>query len=560
MKLRALIPCAAAAVLLGAACTDSDKSLGQELVDYSRLFNTYTVEFNLEEIQMKASSDLSGFSDSRITIGAIRDDVFGLTTRESAFSLIPALDTLDMGTNPKAISFDLYFEADTVSCADDSQRSILQNLYVTELTEPLSLTDRNTTRSIPHGETLITDGLPVVNGSSPLSFYFTQEFAQKYVDVVSSLGPVLRDRVSENGVNKYDEYIKKLPGIHIRTDVPEGNGGRINLFNLSALSVASNQFYRNNNLALLRVNSTWNGVNKDSTFVFLAGEPEFLDEKESTDAGNRFYQYAFNRTTHTTVEQPASDMILVEGGGGLKPVILARELQEKTTDAILEKGGDPKKAIVVKGSIILPFEMPEDYLDMKYFPSVLSPTVRTLFKDSDGVESISFAGLTDASVSTEDQGDIDRSNMVYSPDITYHLQEVLRRTDLDTATDADIWLLTIHTEKVAEASGVDNSYYQQMMYAMYYNSLYGGGYGGYGGYGYGGYGYGGYGYGGYGGYGGYSNYYSYMMLAQMMAAQSQQQYSYNTELDKDRYYCGKLCGPQSKNPPKFRVTFALPKE
>jgi hypothetical protein len=204
--------------------------------------------------------------------------------------------------------------------------------------------------------------------------------------------------------------------------------------------------------------------------------------------------------------------------------------------------------------------MPEDYLDMKYFPSVLSPTVRTLFKDSDGVESISFAGLTDASVSTEDQGDIDRSNMVYSPDITYHLQEVLRRTDLDTATDADIWLLTIHTEKVAEASGVDNSYYQQMMYAMYYNSLYGGGYGGYGGYGYGGYGYGGYGYGGYGGYGGYSNYYSYMMLAQMMAAQSQQQYSYNTELDKDRYYCGKLCGPQSKNPPKFRVTFALPKE
>ncbi len=558
MKVRSLIPCAAAAVLLGAACTDSDKSLGQELVDYSRLFNTYTVEFNLEEIQLKSSSDLSGFSDSRITIGAIQDEVFGLTTRESAFTLIPALDTLDLGTNPAAISFSLYFEADTISCADDSQAHILQNLYVTELTEPLSLKDRNTTRYIPHSDALITDGLPVINGSNALAFFFTDAFAQKYVDVISSMGPVLRDRKNEDGVNKYDEYVKKLPGIHIRTDIPEGNGGRINLFKLSALSVSNNQFYRNNNLGLLTVNSTWNGETKDSTFVFLAGEPEFLDEKESVDSGQRFYQYAFNRTTHTTQEQAAADMVLVEGGGGLKPVILARELKEKTEKAILSKGGNPDKAIVVKGSIILPFEMPENYQEMKYFPSVLSPTVRTLFQDSEGVESISFAGLTDASVSSEDQGDIDRSNMVYSPDITYHLQEVLHRTDLDTASDADIWLLTIHTEKVAEASAVDNSYYQQMMYAMYYNSLYGGGYGGYGGYGYGGYG--GYGSYGYGGYGGYSNYYNYMMMAQMLAAQNQQKYSYNTELDKDRYYRGILCGPQSKTPPKFRVTFALPKE
>jgi len=544
-----------ALILAAVSCVKVDSSLGEDLVDKTLLFDTYTVSFNLDDIQLKPSSDLSGYSDSHVTIGAIRDEVFGLTTRESAFSLIPALDTMDLGTNPEALSFQLRFALDTISCADDRQASILQNIYVTELTEPLSLEERGTTRPIAHGDKLITEGLPVCNGTSDLSFFFTKEFAQKYVDVISRMGPVFKDRSKEDGTDLYDNFLKALPGIHLRTDLPEGDGGRINLYELSCLSVSNNYYYRNNNLAALKVRSTWNGERKDSTFLFVPGEPEFINEPESLENNQKFYQYAFNRATHTTVEHPAGEDILVEGGGGLKPVILARELKNKTLAAIAQKPGNQEKAVIVKATIVLPFEMPDNYEDMKYFPPVLSPTVRTTVKDDEGKESITFAGLTDASISTEDQGDIDRSNLVYSPDITYHLQELLRRDDLDTATDADIWLLTVHTEKVATANGslYDNEYYQQMLYASYYNALYGGGYGGYGGYGYGSYGYG-----GYGGYG-YSNYYNYMMLAQYMEASAQQGYTYNTELDKDRYYCGRLCGPASERKPVFRVTFALPK-
>ena len=552
----------AAAALLAASCVEVDNSLGEDLVDKTLLFDTYTVEFGLDQIQLKPSSELSGYSDNHVTIGAIRDDVFGLTTRESAFALIPALDTLDLGVNPEALEFRIYFAADTVSCADDSQAHILQNVYVTELTEPLDLDDRSTTRPIAHGEEIVSQGIPVCNGSSPLTFYFTKEFAQKYVDVISRMGPVFKERTEddeEEGIDKYDDYVAALPGIHLRTDIPEGNGGRINLFQLSALSVSNNYYYQNSNKAILKVRSTWKGVQKDSSFLFLPGEPAFFDESEYVNNNEKFYQYAFNRVSHSTQEHAATEDILVEGGGGLKPVILASELKEKTLAAIAGKPGNQDKAVIVKATIVLPFEMPENYLDMKYFPPVLSPTVRTVSTDDDGKETISFAGLTDASVSTEDQGDIDRSNLVYSPDITYHLQEILRRKDLESSTDSDIWLLTVHTEKVATANGTlyDNEYYRQMLYANYYNSLYGGGYGGYGGYGYGGYGYG---YGGYGGYGGYSNYYNYMMLAQYMAASEQQAYSYTTELDKDRYYCGRLCGPASERKPYFRVTFALPKK
>ena len=119
----------AALLLMAAGCIKVDNSLGKGLVDKSHLYDTYTVEFPLTEITMKKSSDLSGFSSSRVVIGAVRDDEFGLSTRESAFTLVPISDTVDLGTNPKAISFDLYFAGDTVSCADDREARISFPIY-----------------------------------------------------------------------------------------------------------------------------------------------------------------------------------------------------------------------------------------------------------------------------------------------------------------------------------------------------------------------------------------------------------------------------------------------
>lgn len=546
--------CAAASLLL-AGCIKVDGSLGQGLVDKSLLYDTYTVEFPLTDISMKMSSDLSGFSDSKIVIGAIREEVFGLTTRESAFTLIPFADTMDLGTHPEALSFDLYFTADSISCADDSQARIIQNMRITELTEVLDPVNRNTCRAVSHGSELVTDGLPVYNGDGPLQFNFTKAFAQKYVDAVKAVSTsdsiiVNREWEDDDIQAVFDKYVALVPGIHIAMDEPSGIGGRINLFDLSVMSVSSSQYYLNGNVGVLKVRSTWDGVAKDSTFYFVPGEMSFVDEQYYVDENQKFYQYAFNRTTHSTTETAPAANMYVEGGGGLKPVISAKELREKTLQAITAKGGSPENTVITKATIVLPWEMPDDYLDVKYFPSVLSPTIRANVTDSDGNSYYQFAGLTDASVSTEDQGDIDRSNLVYSPDITYHLQEVISRDDLDTATDADIWLLTIHTEKVATSSGTsasDNAYYQQMLYAMYYNSIYGGGYG-----------YSGYGYGS--SYNSYSNYYNYALLASMMNSQSQQQYSYNTELDKDRWYCGILNGPLAERAPYFRVTFSVSRD
>ena len=402
------------------------------------------------------------------------------------------------------------------------------------------------------------------DGKDDLTFELNAAFGQRYINALKKYGPILVNRDEDSKVNKYSDFMKEVPGIYIESDIPEGIGGRINLFGLSILSVSQNYYYKNSNYATLTVNASYDGVRKDTSFIFIPGEPAFYDEKAYLDNNQKFYQYAFNRTTHEASEMDATDRIYIEGGGGLKPVIPAAQLRERVVAAISERGGDPAKTVINKASIILPYEMPEDQDLMNYFPSMISPTIRSTSKDG----TVSYGGLADASASSENQGDLDRANLVYAPDITYHMQQILSRTDLDTKDDADIWFLTVHSETVANANGnaEQEAYYQQMMMAMYYSNLYGGGYGGYGGYGYSGYG-------GYG-YGGYSNYYNMYMMASYLSAMNQTTYSTTQELDKDRYYRAILNGPAttatnppsslilipgSRRVPTFRVTFSVPR-
>ena len=550
MKSRIFAIAALAAAVLS-SCVKIDGRMGSDLVDSSLKYDTYTETFLLENLEMRMADNLSGYSDSRLAIGAIRDDVFGLTTRSCAITLIPAFDTLDLGRNPVAVKFDVHFAKDSISCADASQKHIIQNVNVYALKEPISSNslESGTNQDIAYYPSRITMGVPVYDGTDSLSFEFTKAFAQEYVDKIKSM------ENEDNKISSFEDYTKALPGIYITMDPPAGNGGRINMFQLSCLSVSSGQYYRNGNVALLTINSEYNGVKKDTTFLFIPGEPTFYYEADYITNNTKFYQYAFNQTTHETRSKAgvASDVLYVEGGGGLKPVVLASELRDKAI-GIISKKGDPAKAVINHATVYLPFEVEgENYDALDLFPTVISPTCMIQTDTS-----VTFAGLSDASASTENQGDIDRSNLTYRPDITHHFQEIIKLKDLDKLSKYDIWFLTVHTETVESSSGYSQEYLQQLAYMQYYNSLYGG-YGGYGGYGYGSYGYG---YGGYGGYGGYSNYYNYLIYAQMMGAASSSKTTTTQELDKDRYYCGILNGPAttSARKPYVKITFSVPKK
>ena len=204
---------------------------------------------------------------------------------------------------------------------------------------------------------------------------------------------------------------------------------------------------------------------------------------------------------------------------------------------------------------------------------ILNPTVRLA---SDDGKYYTYAGLTDSSIESENQGNINRSLCTYSPDVTHHVQEILNltqgvgedvpanETDEEFAkrlAKYDIWMLILHEEiTVTDNSSAYDDYYNNLLYNSYYNNMmydpYGYGYG-YGGYGYGGYG--GYGYGGYNSYG-YSNYYNYYMMAAYASASSSTSTSSSVELDTDRFYGGVLCGPGATEKPTLKVTFSAPKK
>lgn len=540
-------------MVLGAAvtasltsCINVNYTLGSDFLATDQQFDTFVAEFPLEDIRMVPADSLSGYSQTRITFGAIRDSQFGLTTRSSAVTLVPMYDSLDFGQNARFRYFHVTMSRDTVSVARDEDGYMHQNINVYELTEPLESTyDINT--KLKHGTRRITKGVPVFNGSEDtLGFFFTREFGEKYLNITL------------DDTKDMESYTKKFPGICFETDNPVTEGGRINIFKLQ-LQFNATYGYIQGNYATLGFTAEYDGVTKDTTFYFYFSPDQFYDvDSLLYNASSDLPQYCLNVCGHETRELSgaASEYIYVEGGGGLKPVLSATEIREKLI-AEISRHGNPQEAAINRASLSLPFEFPDSYKEMIRYPQILSPTCRIRNEETGD---FSFASLTDSSDSSEDQGDVNRSLLTYAPDITYHTQSILKLKDLDKINNYDVWFLIMANEiqtTTTSAAEQDemSEYYNMMMYSSYYNNMYGG----YGGYGYGGYGYGygGYGYGGYGSY--YNNYYSYMLMQQMYGSSSSTSTTVKM-LDKDRYYRAALNGPSHpERRPTLTVTYSLPK-
>jgi len=559
-----------ALLMIGAvSCVNVDTDLGNGYIPIEQQYEVKCAEFELQDIQMKKLTNMSGYSSRRITVGALRDELFGLTLRSSAFTLVPVSDSLDFGTNPKYKDFHISLQRDTINVADDNQAKILQNIYVYSLRDAgINLNDGEQIYtddikcSMFDGLEKISKGIPVYDGSDSLSFSFSKKFGE------DEFNRMLAERNEDNVyvIDSVQHYTDKFPGIFLTCDKPVGIGGRLNFFDVS---IAQEDSYLVGNYAELKFSAEYDGERKDTSFLFIYGPTSLVEGSSVPD------QYAFNVSENEDLiqEGTANEYIYIEGGSGVKPVFSAKEIRELIRNEFASQGLNPNDSSIVinKATIEMPFEFPSNYLDMRYFPETLCP-VRRVEYTYDGEDRVTWANLTDSAISGENQGAIDRSNCKYSPDISYHAQRIcwLRDTskvDRPAPTDKqlanfDVWGTIIVTEytTTSSSSSSTNSDYYNMLYYNYLNSMYGG-YGGYGGYGYGSYGYG---YGGYGGYGssyGYNNYYNMMYYYSMLNSSSSSTTESSEEMDRDRYYRGILNGPNSSTGrvPKLKITYSFDK-
>ena len=545
----------ASVALIGCvSCVETNGLIGGNLIPIDSQYEIFSAEMPIDKVEMRMADSLSGFSDSRIVLGAVRDDLYSLSKRGCALTIVPLADTLDFGNIQSVKSFHLHAAFDTTATSQAGQDRILQNVYAYALDENMDwtgLTDANDLAGkITHGTTSIIKGTPLLNGAADLDLDFTADFANAYLNYLN--GKILSDSLT------FDAFLKKFPGIWLETDEPVGNGGRLNAFELQ-MNFNSSQYYLEDNYGTFTLNTIYDAAvgPVDTTFYFYVGAQKYTEISSlfSDYKTGSFPQYAFNVTSHASraLAGAAADKVYVEGGAGLKPVIAAKTLidlsRKAIADTIAAHNLDAaliSKAVINKATIVLPYDMPADYTDIdNYFPPRLSPTCRIKTDTTS-----SFMGLTDASSENEDQGNINRSICSYTPDITYHLQQLLNTKEDNeylVKGSYDIWMLTMNQQTTTTTSSGNSDlseYYQYLAYQSYYNSMYGG-YGGYGGYGYG------------SNY--YSNYYSYMMAAMYAGGSTSTKTTY--QLDKEFYYRTVLCGPASATEvPKLRLTFSVPKK
>ena len=560
---------AGCALLFGAAaCVKVDYTLGNDIIPESEKFITRTFSIPIDSIYLKSLDSLSGYSTQRMTVGAIRDIDFGLTRRCSAVSLVPMADSLVFGVDPEFISFHFMVAKDSVSFLP-GQEYIIQNFRIYELKEHL---DSNYVYSSKikkgdyDGATPITYGPIVYTGTDSLSFYFTEDFGKKYLSDTT---------VTLTKDGDLEKYLKTHPGIFVCADDPYSTGGRLNFFKMAA-DIDSDSRSLLGNYATLTLNAIFRDKNgkledkpRDTTYFFSIGATSFDPTRSSF--------YAFNTTEHDSDSMGKEGLVegdfRIEGGAGLKPMIEASHIRNLIRRAVKDTvskevygGWDvdelmlQRKLVINKATISLPYAAPADHNYMKYYPQVLNPTMRVSIKNKkkEGT-TVTYAGMTDASVSTENQGEVDRSNLCYHPDLSFHIQQILGtnpRTSegRDSLKREDIWFLILASETITtnNNSSAQSDYYSQLAYANYYSQMLGG-YGGYGGY-----------YGGYGGYGGYGydNYYNYYMYQSLYNSMyNGTSTSTSTTMDKDRYYNAVMRGPKSGRSkgdvPRLTVTYSF---
>ena len=540
---------AAGIVLLAAGCVKIDSDLGVSSVPASQRYTTHVVSFDIDEMYLRMTDSLSGYSQTRLVIGSVRDADFGLTTRSACVTLLPLHDSLDLGKNPVCKSFYFSCGADTISYVRENQSAILQSVKVSELLAPTN-TVYDCNASVPHGSAKVSLGTPIINGVDSLSVSLLPSYGQKYLDVIAADTTIIHD---------YDRYIKALPGLYLETGEASSEGsGRINAFSFQ-LTYDSDLGYITGNYGCLDYHSTYDGVEVDSTIFFYMcpSDTYNLDSLIENGTVGSYPQYCLNLTGHerkygNNVDLKDAESFRAEGGGGYKVVIPSSRLRELAIGAIKDTLGalglnvaDTSRTVILKASLSLPFEFPEDYRDDYKYPTRISPTCRIHTSDT----TVSYLGLTDSSDDNEDQGDMHRGLYCrYTPDISYHMQQVLLMNPAKVNEDYDLWMLNMAAETSTESTEGDSDlseYYQYLAYQSYYNSVYGG-YGGYSSYGYG---------------DSYTNYYTYMMLAQYASGST-----YTTSditLDLCRFYNPKFYGPKCADVhkrPTMTITFAVPQE
>jgi len=430
MQFRNTIVLAFAAIFMAVSCITVDKSIGEGLIPEDQDIPVFTAELDLP-VQIKSAQPLQGLSSSEAVFGTIRTPENGLVQFATAADFRPNLTGWNFGKD--AVVKEVYFLANIseIFVPEDDQAGI-----------PQIITLHRTYKNIDTATVFNNDFTEADYDPEPVNLSETVYFGGDSLKVIlkNSFGEeILTATQAERDTMSL--FMKRFKGLLIKASAPEEGiyGGRENFLNFGSGTIYISVNFQ----------PTWSEglVRKDTLFALTYGNNTCL-----------------NLSTYESVSLQTDnpgDVLNFEGAAGNKPYISKTALKKVIDEWIKKEGLEGKTVIIAKGSLVFPFEIPED-MDMTKYPPTIYPCNREY--DTTYHANV-FYPVIDVNTGGYSIGNMNRSLKEYKMDIPSIIQDFVSKdiSELDDLTH-NLWVMPIKS--------TTDSYYGTVTYNLDHGTYY----------------------------------------------------------------------------------------
>lgn len=404
---RRLLPVLLPAIIAVSAisCVENDRSLGNDLLPGESQIKVGVKTFSNLPITNMSSDSVQAANNLNMLIGTLSDPLYGTVTCNTASAIQPYSDSTDFGDSPELISAYLNLSIDSTYYIDDNQEGIHQRIRIYKLTSPLGNETGYCNSMSPeyYDKTPVTVGDPVIYGEGEIKIELRNEFAQ---ELLNTTPEEFRD---------HELFSRRIHGLYMEVDPPLNSteGGRLNCLDMG-----------NSNIVL---NYTLKDPDRNITSV---------DTTESFAFGYRStFNYFTTSSAHLENENPGKELYL-EGLSGIKPHIKASGLKAMIEDWIHAESLEGYTMVISRAELKFPYEKPEDYgkFDIEHPEAIFA---FTRIRSTDTVDY--YSPLPEV-YSNSNIGNINRSIMEYSMDITSYLQDIMLTDMSELDSSHDLWI------------------------------------------------------------------------------------------------------------------------
>ena len=388
------------------SCITKDYTMGSALVPANQDISIHTATFAVP-VGLKMADSLQTAVSQSATVGTIRTDLYGLYRSDAAMAVTAAVDSIEWGKNPTVEHITLYLVGDTAMVVKPSDRYIPQNIYVHRLNVVLDSTMifNNSLTAADYDPELLSVGGLVYNGSGSYTVELNPELGEELL------------KIPMETMNDDEAFMEKFKGLYLRCDDPvEGTeGGRLNTFDLSSSYINISYAYDDED-----------GNRRITSNNFMLGE---------------YYSVNICSSGARELEQSlAADALFMEGTCGIKPYIRAAALRKIMEDFVeMETVGVPlDRVLIAKAVLVFPFEYFGDARQFDYYAPTLYACQRVKSSSSDLTR---YEPIDEIEDETFESGDIDRSNLNYTVNISLYLQDLISCDANCITSEDDLWIM-----------------------------------------------------------------------------------------------------------------------